>query len=79
MKKLFAGTLLVVMCVGGLGCTNMSRTQTGVVSGAALGAVGGAGVMAITGGTVGLSALAAGVGAGAVAGGIVGLFSTILP
>lgn len=78
MKKLFAGILLVVMCTGGLGCSNMSRIQKGVVSGAALGAVGGAGVMAITGGSVGLGALAGG-GAGAVAGGIVGLFSTILP
>ncbi|WP_300803156.1 glycine zipper domain-containing protein [uncultured Desulfovibrio sp.] len=71
MKKLFAGALLVVMCFGGLGCTNKSRTQQGVASGAALGALGGAGVAAIAGGSAGWGALA-GAGVGALAGGIVG-------
>ncbi len=71
MKKLFAGALLVVMCVGGFGCTHMSRTQQGVASGAALGALGGAGVAVISGGSAGWGALA-GAGVGALAGGIVG-------
>jgi len=59
------------MFVSGIGCTNMSKTQQGVASGAALGALGGAGVAAIAGGSAAWGALA-GAGVGALAGGIVG-------
>ena len=52
-------------------CTNMNKTQQGVASGAALGALGGAGIAAISGGAAGWGALA-GAGIGALAGGIVG-------
>lgn len=71
MKKVIAICLLSVVFASGLGCTNMSRTQQGVASGAALGALGGAGIAAISGGMVGWGALA-GAGAGALAGGIIG-------
>lgn len=35
MKKVLIVGLLAVMFAGGIGCTNMSRTQQGVASGAA--------------------------------------------
>ncbi|MBQ3060516.1 MAG: cell envelope biogenesis protein OmpA [Desulfovibrio sp.] len=71
MKKLLIVGLMSVMLAGSIGCTNMSRTQQGVASGAALGALGGAGVAAIAGGSAGWGALA-GAGVGALAGGIAG-------
>ncbi|MDO5483349.1 MAG: glycine zipper domain-containing protein [Desulfovibrionaceae bacterium] len=71
MKKFLIAGLMAVVLAGGAGCTNMSRTQQGVASGAALGALGGAGVAAIAGGSAGWGALA-GAGVGALAGGIVG-------
>lgn len=71
MKKILAMCLLAVTLCAGAGCTNMSRTQQGVASGAALGALGGAGIAAISGGAAGWGALA-GAGVGALAGGIVG-------
>ena len=71
MKNLLIITLLAAICVSGIGCTNMSKTQQGVASGAALGALGGAGVAAIAGGSAAWGALA-GAGVGALAGGIVG-------
>lgn len=71
MKKLFACLALALLLVSGLGCTSMNRTQQGVMSGAALGALGGAGISAISGGAAGWGALA-GAGVGALAGGIVG-------
>ncbi|MBQ4567535.1 MAG: cell envelope biogenesis protein OmpA [Desulfovibrio sp.] len=71
MKKVLIASLMAVMLVGSMGCTNMSRTQQGVASGAALGALGGAGVAAIAGGSAGWGALA-GAGVGALAGGIAG-------
>lgn len=71
MKKVLIVGLLAVMLTGGMGCTNMSRTQQGVASGAALGALGGAGIAAISGGYAGWGALA-GAGVGALAGGIIG-------
>lgn len=71
MKKLFAICLLSLVCVSGLACTNMNRTQQGTLSGAALGALGGAGIAAISGGAAGWGALT-GAGLGALAGGIVG-------
>ena len=56
MKKLFAIILMAAFMATGVACTNMSPTQQGVASGAALGTLGGAGVAAM----------------GALAGGIVG-------
>lgn len=71
MKKIFAICTLALVMATGSGCTNMSSTQQGVASGAALGALGGAGIAAISGGAAGWGALA-GAGAGALAGGIIG-------
>ena len=71
MKNLLIITVLAAIFASGIGCTNMSKTQQGVASGAAIGALGGAGVAAIAGGSAGWGALA-GAGAGALAGGIVG-------
>ena len=41
MKKLLIITLLAAIFASGIGCTNMSKTQQGIASGAALGALGG--------------------------------------
>lgn len=72
MKRvLMIFVLGVALCSSAIGCTNMTRTQQGVTSGAALGALGGAGIAAISGGAAGWGALA-GAGVGALAGGIVG-------
>ena len=69
--KFAAGILALALVSGGIGCTNMNKTQQGALSGAALGAVAGAGIAAIAGGYAGWGALA-GAGAGALAGGILG-------
>ena len=50
MKKMLSIGLVMMLCAGAFGCTNMSRTQQGVASGAALGALGGAGIATISGG-----------------------------
>lgn len=71
MKKAIIIGLMALIFASGIACTNMSRTQQGVASGAALGALGGAGISAISGGYAGWGALA-GAGLGALAGGIVG-------
>lgn len=71
MRKLLIIGLLAAVFASGAACTNMSRSQQGVASGAALGALGGAGIAAISGGAAGWGALA-GAGVGALAGGIVG-------
>lgn len=71
MKKLAIICVLALTLAAGAGCTNMNRTQQGAASGAALGALGGAGIAAISGGAAGWGALA-GAGVGALAGGIVG-------
>ena len=64
MKRL--GTILAVALIV-VGCTNMTPQQQGTVSGAAIGAAGGAGIAAIAGGS-GWT----GAAVGAVAGGVVG-------
>ncbi|MBQ4132636.1 MAG: cell envelope biogenesis protein OmpA [Desulfovibrionaceae bacterium] len=72
MKRIF--TLCVIgmaLAVGPVACTNMTKTEQGVVSGGALGALGGAGIAAIAGGSGTVGALI-GAGAGALAGGIIG-------
>ena len=61
MKKVLIVGLMAMMFATGIGCTNMSRTQQGVASGAALGALGGAGIAAISGGAAGWGALAGGI------------------
>ena len=72
MKKVaMLGILAIFLTGAAAGCTNMNRTTQGTVSGAALGALGGAGIAAISGGSAGWGALA-GAGAGALAGGIIG-------
>lgn len=70
MKRMIA-TVTLALALASAGCTNMNRTQQGVASGAALGALGGAGIAAISGGSASWGALA-GAGAGALAGGIIG-------
>ncbi len=69
MKRILVASLLVLAL--GSGCTNMSRTQQGVVSGAGLGAAAVLGIAAISGGALGWGAVA-GAGLGAVAGAVVG-------
>lgn len=71
MKKTIIFAALALFLASGIGCTNMNRTTQGTMSGAALGALGGAGIAAISGGQAGYGALA-GAGVGALAGGIIG-------
>ena len=71
MKRFLAIAIVALMLSGGIACTNMNRTTQGTVSGAALGALGGAGIAAISGGAAGWGALT-GAGVGALAGGIIG-------
>ncbi len=71
MKTIIAVGILSIMLVGTLGCQGSSYTSRGVVGGAAIGSVAGAGISAIAGGSAGWGALA-GAGIGAVAGGMIG-------
>ena len=72
MKRIFAVCFLsLALAAGSLACTNMTKTQQGIVSGGAIGALGGAGIAAIAGGSGTVGALV-GAGAGAIAGGVIG-------
>ncbi len=71
MKKLALLALLALTLATNVGCTNMSRTHQGALSGAAIGAAGGLGIAAISGGVVGTGALAGAI-IGGIAGGAVG-------
>ena len=72
MKRIPIAILLAcAMTFGTMGCTNMSRTQQGALSGAAGGALVGGGLSALTGGSGTTGALIGG-GLGALAGGIYG-------
>ena len=71
MKRLSAILLIGALVLGTVGCTNMNRTQQGTLSGAAGGALVGAGISAITGGSGTTGALIGG-GLGAIAGGLYG-------
>ncbi len=71
MKKIALVSILCLVLGSGVGCTNMSKTTQGTLSGAALGAAAGLGIAAVSGGAAGWGALA-GAGIGAVAGGMVG-------
>jgi len=68
---LTALSLVLLLSCGGTACTNLNRTQSGALSGGAIGALGGAGISAIAGGSAGVGALIGG-GLGALAGGIYG-------
>ena len=59
--------LAITVATAGIGCTNMTPQQQGTMSGAAVGAVAGAGIAAISGGS-GWT----GAAIGAVTGGVVG-------
>jgi osmotically inducible lipoprotein OsmB len=52
--------LLMAAVIGITGCTNMSHTQQGALSGAAIGAGAGLGISALTGGSLGVGALLGG-------------------
>ena len=71
MKRLSALVLAGDLIIGAAGCTNMHRTQQGALSGTAGGALLGAGISALAGGSGTMGALIGG-GLGAVAGGIYG-------
>ncbi len=70
MKKIMVVGVIVLALTSG--CTNMSRTQQSMLSGAALGTVSGLGIAAVSGGSVGLGAALAGAGIGVLAGAVVG-------
>ncbi|WP_243362248.1 glycine zipper domain-containing protein [Fundidesulfovibrio terrae] len=57
-KKLVS--ILAVAVLGMGGCTNMTPTQQGALSGAAIGAGAGAGISALSGGNAGVGALLGG-------------------
>ena len=64
--------LVMSACLfGSVACTNMNKTQQAALSGTAIGALGGAGIAAIAGGSGTVGALV-GAGAGALAGGVYG-------
>ena len=71
MKRFAAFLLMGILAFGAVGCTNMSRTQQGALSGAAGGALVGGGLSAITGGHGTTGALIGG-GIGAILGGLYG-------
>lgn len=66
-----ATVLCTSLALGATGCTQMTRTQQGTLSGAGIGALAGAGISAISGGSGTMGALIGG-GLGALAGGIYG-------
>ncbi len=71
MRKLCSLALAGALLVGAVSCTNMSKTQQGLLSGTAVGAAAGAGIGAIAGGSGTMGALIGG-GIGALAGGLYG-------
>ena len=58
--------LTVALMLSASGCTNMSKTQQGTASGAAIGAAGGAGIAALAGGDWVTGALIGGAVGGTV-------------
>ena len=72
MRRIFTVFILsLALAAGPMACTNMTKTQQGVVSGGAIGALSGAGIAAIAGGSGTIGALIGGA-AGIIAGGVVG-------
>ena len=76
MKRLSAILLVGALVFGTVGCTNMNKTQQGLLSGAAGGAILGAGLGALTGGSGTTGAL---IGGGLPARGDVKIRSGIFP
>jgi hypothetical protein len=70
MKK-FGLIASIVLAMVVIGCTNMTPQQQGTLSGAGIGAAGGAGIAAISGGNAWTGAAIGGV-AGGIAGNIRG-------
>ena len=70
MKKLGYLAAIPAMALS-VGCTNMTPTEQSTLSGAAIGAVGGAAISGLSGGNAGVGALIGGA-AGAVVGNIYG-------
>ena len=61
MRRIFTVFILsLALAAGPMACTNMTKTQQGVVSGGAIGALGGAGIAAIAGGSGTIGALIGG-------------------
>ncbi len=71
MKRLSAMLLIGTLVFGAVGCTNMNKTQQGALSGTAGGALLGAGISTLAGGSGTTGALIGG-GLGAIAGGLYG-------
>jgi len=71
MKRLCSLLIIGTLLTYSAGCTNMNKTQQGLLSGTALGAAAGAGISALAGGSGTIGALVGG-GIGALAGGLYG-------
>ena len=71
MRRYAMVGVLALALVSSVGCTNMSKTQQGLISGTAVGAAAGAGIAALAGGYAGWGALI-GAGGGAIVGGLIG-------
>jgi hypothetical protein len=67
MKKIKYMIVAVLMVLPIAGCTNMSKTQQGTLSGGAIGAGAGLGIAALSGGNLWVGT-AVGAGAGALTG-----------
>ena len=67
MKKIKYLILLALIILPIVGCTNMSKTQQGTLSGGAIGAGAGLGIAALSGGNLWVGT-AVGAGAGALTG-----------
>lgn len=67
MKKIKILILAALMILPVAGCTNMSKTQQGTLSGGAIGAGAGLGIAALSGGNLWVGT-AVGAGAGALTG-----------
>ncbi|HML96249.1 MAG TPA: hypothetical protein PKC29_12555 [Thermodesulfobacteriota bacterium] len=67
MKKITYLILIVLIALPFAGCTNMSKTQQGTLSGGVIGGAAGAGITAIAGGNPWVGG-AIGAGAGALTG-----------
>ncbi|MCI0482439.1 MAG: YMGG-like glycine zipper-containing protein [Candidatus Dadabacteria bacterium] len=67
MKKIKYLILVASIVMPVAGCTNMSKTQQGTLSGGAIGAGAGLGIAAVSGGNLWVGT-AVGAGAGALAG-----------
>mgnify|MGYP001458401514 FL=1 len=67
MKKITILILAALMILPVAGCTNMSKTQQGTLSGGAIGAGAGLGIAALSGGNLWVGT-AVGAGAGALTG-----------